>query len=382
MSVALSVLILVVVLGVLITAHELGHYFMARLTGVAVNEFAIGMGPAIWSRRKKDAEGNRTGTKFSLRVFPIGGFCAMEGEDESSSNPHAFNNRPRWARALVLVAGSLMNFLVGLLILLVLLGTTVGKDVATARIGSLMAGFPLEGEQGLMAGDQILRIDGQPVYTQMDVSLLMSRRSGGSFDFVVRRDGKRVEVSLPLEKREYGAETYDIVIYTPQGVETTPAYSEGGRYYGFRFAFERVTLLTAVKNAWLQGIDYVRLVWMSLGDLVTGRAGLDELMGPIGMGAQINEVVSDPDPNVTPWWRAATILNMAALIAVNLAVMNLLPLPALDGARILFVGLEAVRRKPVNPRIEGVIHMAGMVLLIGLMIFAAFNDVIRQVLKL
>jgi regulator of sigma E protease len=354
-----SALILIFILGVLITAHEWGHFIMARLTGIQVNEFAIGMGPVIWSRQKKNAEGEPVGTKFSLRALPIGGFCAMEGEDEGSGNPRAFNNRPRWARFLTLIAGSGMNFLLGFVLLLIFYGTMIGGGVVGTQIMDLAEGFPLEGEQGLLPGDEFVEVNGHDIYNYMDLSLFLDRGEGEPYDLKLRRGGQTVVLNdLPLQRRDYG---------------------DGQPRFGFQFGYEEMTPLNALRHSFFGSVDYVRLVWVSLGDLVTGRAGIGEMMGPVGMGGEINTLVSGTGEGVNFFTKLMDLMMLAALIAVNLAVMNLLPLPALDGGRIVFVGVEAIRRKPINPKYEGYVHAAGMVLFLLLMVFVFFNDIVRLV---
>ena len=191
----LYLLIALLFFGVLIAIHEFGHFATAKLTGVKVNEFSIGMGPMLWSRQKGE-------TLYSLRAFPIGGYCAMEGEDEETGDPHAFTVQPVWKKLVILVAGSFMNFLLGLLVTVLLMMQITASAVPV--IAGFMDGFPSEGEAGLMVGDEILKIDGERVYLYDDVSLLLGRSEDGLVDLVVRRDGEKVELTdVPLTLAEY-----------------------------------------------------------------------------------------------------------------------------------------------------------------------------------
>jgi len=339
----------ILIFGFLIAVHELGHFATAKLLGVQVNEFSIGMGPLLWSRERGE-------TLYSLRALPIGGFCAMEGEDEESDNPRAFGQAKAWKKFIILAAGAAMNFLVGVLLCLAL--NAQSQAFITPVIVGFAEGFPLQGEQGLLAGDRIVSINGERIYLYSDVTLLFSR-SGETMDLVVERDGRRVALNdFPLVPREY----------TENGQTV--------RRYGLTFGVEQATVGSRLKNGWLTAVDFVRLVRLSLGDLISGRAGLRDLSGPIGIVDVMTEV-GQASPTV--WDAVYNLLYFAALIAVNLAVMNLLPLPALDGGRIFFLLLNGLWlllfRKNINPKYEGYVHMTGMALLMGLMLVVAFSDI-------
>jgi len=346
----LYLVVAIFMFGVLIAIHELGHFAAAKLTGVKVNEFSIGMGPLLFSREKGE-------TLYSLRLFPVGGFCAMEGEDEDTGDPRAFTAQSVWKKILILVAGAAMNFLFGLLLTALLMSS--GTHACTPVIGELMDGFPLEGEQGLMVGDRILSVNGQSVWLCSDVELLLSRSGEEMVDLVVRRDGVRITLNdLPLQRQEY--------LY--QG--------EKQLKYGLIWSVEELNPLSRLKLAWYQTLDFVRMVWFGLSDLVQGRAGLKDLSGPVGIVDAIGDVGSQSATLSLGFWN---VMYFVAFIAVNLAVMNLLPIPALDGGRIFFVLVNAlftaVTKKEIDPKYEGYIHTVGFVLLIILMIAVAFNDI-------
>ena len=353
----LYIILAILMFGILIALHELGHFLAAKALGVRVNEFAIGMGPQLLHKQGKE-------TVYSLRLFPIGGFCAMEGEDENSDDPKAFGNQKAWKRFLILAAGSFANFLTGV-VLIMLLFTGARAFVGTT-VSGFMDGFPYQGEEYLMPGDQILKINGERVYVKTDFNLLLSRTEGEPVDLTIRRDGQtRTLTGLNLELREY-----------------TDENGQAGNYYGLYFAVEPATFLNWVKYSLNNAFDFVRMVRLSLTDLVSGRAGMKDLTGPIGIIDTIGQV-GESAVN----WQAAVqnILYFSAFLAVNLAVMNLLPLPALDGGRIFFLLVNSLfmllTRKKLDPKYEGYVHMAGLVLLLGLMVVVAFNDIVRIVAR-
>jgi len=346
------ILIAILIFGILIAVHEFGHFITAKLLGVQVNEFSIGMGPAIFSKTKGE-------TLYSLRVLPIGGFCAMEGEDEDSDNPRAFGAAAGWKKLIILVAGAWMNFVTGLLICCVLMAG------AAAFVEPVVAGFVAEypqemvGEAGLMEGDRILSVNGERIYLYSDITLFFSRSNGETMNLVIERNGQRVYLNdYPLHLREW----------TEEGQTVTR--------YGVNFSVSEATFASKLKNSWLMAIDFVRLVRFSLQELFTGGAGLQDLTGPVGIVDTMSQVGSESKSMGDAVYY---ILYLAALIAVNLAVMNLLPLPALDGGRIFFLILNGICallfRRRIPSKYEGYVHMAGMVLLLGLMVVVTFSDI-------
>lgn len=348
----LYIIIAILLFGFLIAIHEFGHFATAKLLGVRVNEFAIGMGPTLISRQKGE-------TKYSLRAFPIGGFCAMEGEDETSDNPRAFGNQSMWKRLIILSAGAFMNFLAALVMILLLFSRA--QAFSTPVIAGFMDGFPLQGESGFQVGDRIVKIDGERIYLCNDISMLLGRSGDGVVDVVVDRAGERITLKdMPLTLREYTQEGQTVM------------------RYGLYFSIQEATLGAKLSNSWYNAIDFVRLVRISLTDLLTGNAGLKDLAGPIGIVETISEVGSQAE---TIGIALESILYFGALIAANLAVMNLLPLPALDGGRIFFLLINTawkkLFKKEINPKYEGYIHFAGLVLLMILMVVVAFNDLVR-----
>ena len=344
------VILAILVFGVLIFTHELGHFLAAKLFGVRVNEFAINMGPTLLKKTVGE-------TTYSLRLLPIGGFCAMEGEDEESEDPRAFTSAKAWKRAVILVAGAAMNFLTGLLVLVIMYSTVTG--FTTPQIVDFEDDCPMHREDGLHVDDILYEIDGRRVFIYSDVSLLMNRNQTGIYDLTVKRDGKLVRLDdFEMSKR---------------------AYEEDGQLYyryGLYFGYEDVTVGTALRNAWYTALDFARMVWMSLGDLVKGLVSINDMSGPVGIVSVIAETGQSAENTQVA---ALNIAYLGAFIAVNLAVMNMLPIPALDGGRVFFLLVTAlvqlVFKRKINPKYEGYIHAAGMFLLLGFIAFVSFKDI-------
>ncbi len=348
------IILAILMFGILIAIHEFGHFSAAKGLGVKVNEFSIGMGPAILKRQRGE-------TLYALRCLPIGGYCAMEGEDEATDDPRCFAVQPLWKRFIILVAGSAMNFLLGLLLLVVFF-CVIG--VSKPMISGFMDGCPYEGQDAFLVGDTIYSIDGHRIHITDDVSVYLSR-GGDTHDIVVLRDGEKVLLDdLTLTTH----------VYTVDGEETLK--------YGFTFTKLNTTVPNVLNHAWYGSLNFVRQVWYALTDLVRGVVGFDQLSGPVGIVNMINEVGQTAEQQgIGVGLILLNIAYFAAFIAVNLAVMNLLPLPALDGGRIffLFVGgiVHLFTKRRLDPKYEGYVHAVGMVLLLGLMAFVMYNDIAR-----
>ena len=345
------ILAAILVFGVLIAVHELGHFMAAKACGVRVNEFSIGMGPALWKKQKGE-------TQYSLRLFPVGGFCAMEGEEEDSDDPAALNNQGFWAKLLIFAAGAAMNFIAGLLIILVLYADAQAFYVPV--VAGFADGCPLESADGLQEGDRLLRIDGEKVYVYSDISLLMGLNKTGAFDLQIERNGEVITLrDFTMERREY----------IDQNGKTYTGY-------GLYFGAEEATLGRKLSYSWNNAMDFARLVRLSLQMLLTGQAGVKDLSGPVGIVSTMTQV---GEQAATTRAAVENIAYLAALIAVNLAVMNLLPLPALDGGKIFFLVINAVSmqlfKKQIPAKYENYIHFAGLILLLALMAVITFSDV-------
>ena len=348
------ILIAILMFGFLIFIHELGHFVSAKLLDVQVNEFAICMGPVLWQKKKGE-------TTYSLRAIPIGGFCAMEGEDEESDNPRAFPQKSWWRRLIILAAGSFMNYLAGFLAIVLLY--TGASSYSAPIITDFFEGCPLEASDGLQVGDELYKIDGRRVYLYSDVGTLLSRNKTGVYDVVVKRNGELVE----LPDFSMKPQLYDV-----DGVQQYK--------YGLYFGYEEKTVGTVLKNTWYTALDFARLAWMSLGDLVSGLVSVNDMSGPVGV---VSAIAQTGESAATTADGILNVLYLGAFIAVNLAVMNMLPLPALDGGRafLLLVNtvFTAITKKKIPSKYEGYIHAAGMILLLAFMAFITFKDIWKLV---
>ncbi|MCH5190651.1 MAG: RIP metalloprotease RseP [Oscillospiraceae bacterium] len=335
--------------GLLISIHELGHFTFAKLFKVKVNEFALGMGPAIFKKKKGD-------TTYALRLLPIGGYVSMEGEDEESSDENAFGRKKVWQKIIIVAAGAVMNLILGLVIVSVVLSM---EDLIGTNKIIYFHENAVSQQTGLRENDEILVIDGHRVFSDMDISFLMSRSDDGVFDMTVRRGGEKVElndVTFQTEKDgKYTFITYDFVVL--------------GEEPGF---------LNVFTNSFKRAASITRLVWLSLFDLVTGRYGLTDLSGPVGT---VNVIADAAASAAVSKDGLITALTMMAFISINIGIFNLLPLPALDGGRLFFLIIEGIRRKPLNPKHEGLIHGIGLALLLLLMLVVTFNDIVNLVKK-
>jgi len=337
----MHILLALLMLSALIMVHEAGHFFAARACGIEVQEFAIGMGPALFTRTGK------RGTKFSLRLFPIGGFCQFYGEDEDTKDGQGFNDYPVWKRALTVASGPAMNFVLAIVIIVIYLSAW-GLPMVVPRVAELEANAQ---QAGLMIGDHILRVNGIPVEDTTTITQAISESAGADVTLSVRRDQSEVDVVI--------APFYD---------------EEAGRYrVGFTFAQDRVriSLMESLPFSVSYNLESATLILRTLRDLVTTGKGVNEVTGPVGTVYVIQEVTQQGGMDI--------FLEMAAMISVNLGVMNLLPIPGLDGSRLLFLLIEGVRRKPVKRELEGTIHFAGFVLLMGLMLVLVYKDVLTIV---
>ncbi len=345
------VLAAILIFGILIAVHELGHFLAAKACGVKVNEFAIGMGPAIFKKTKGD-------TTYALRILPVGGFCAMEGEEEDSDDPSALNNQGFWQKLLIFAAGAAMNFITGVLIIMILYSSA--QAFYSPTITGFAEGCPLQSEQGLQVGDRLLSIDGKRVYVYSDVSLLFGLNTDATFDLTVRRDGEKVRLNdFAMTRAEYPDQN-------------------GGTYTGFGifFGVEEANFFDRIKYSWNNALSFVQSVWVSLEMLFTGQAGIGDLSGPVGIVSTMTEIGEQSD---TFKMAMENIAYIGALIAVNLAVMNLLPLPALDGGKIFFLVVNQISlllfKKQIPSKFENYIHVAGFILLMILMVVVMFQDI-------
>ena len=357
MSSILYILAAILVFGLLVAVHELGHFLAAKACNVRVNEFSIGMGPEIWSRERGE-------TQYSLRALPVGGFCAMEGEEEESDDERALSRQGFWKKLIIFAAGAGMNLVTGFVILLLLYSSAEGFRIPA------IAGSAPEFEQNngvtLEADDVFWKINGERVYLYSDVDLLLGLNPGQPLDLVVLRDGKKVA----LNDLKY-------TTYTDQQGESYQGYG----IYRDITQWEEATLGAKIKTSWLNTVGFVRVVRLSLKMLFAGDAGVDDLSGPVGIVSTMTEVGEQAQEMGGVLAAVESILYFAAMLTVNLAVMNLLPVPALDGGHILLLCVNtaamALFGKKVPPKYESFINGAGFVVLMGFMLLITFNDVFK-----
>ena len=348
----MSVLFAIILFSLLIFVHELGHFLTAKASGVRVNEFSLFMGPVLWQKQIGQ-------TLYSLRCIPIGGYCAMEGEEGDSDDPHSFGKAAWWKRAIILVAGAAMNYLMGLLLLAVFFAPQ--KQFVTPVVSEIEPGCALAGEQGIQEGDLLLTIDGEKIYTAADFSFLLSLNPGDVHDLLLERDGQRILLeNFSMEKREF-----------PEADGTTSLR------YGFSFSVVDATGWEMAKYVWNTALNNARLVRLSLNMLLRGQAGIRDVGGPVMIVQQMAQV-ADASSNL--YYAMLNLVYFGAFLAINLAVMNLLPIPALDGGRVvcllLTTAVEALTHKKINPKYEAYLHGAGMTVLMLLMALIMFKDII------
>lgn len=350
----LFILIAILIFGFLIFIHEFGHFITAKLCGVRVNEFSINMGPKLFGWKKGE-------TQYSFRLIPIGGYCAMEGEDGDSADPRSFASAKWWKRLIILCAGAFMNLLTGFLVMTVLYGFVY--QIITPKIVDFEQGSALS-EQGLLAGDEFYSFDGKRLYFRDDFYLLQGRYDPEDVELVVLRNGEKVRFPhFRMEKREF-----------------TDMDGKTETRYGFTFGETlKPGFLNANKYGALQCIDFTRMVWYGLQDLFTGKAGLKDMGGVVQVVDVIVQGGTEASKENNTSEGVFYALYIGAFIAVNLAVMNMLPIPALDGGRVLFLLIgtvyTAITKKKINPKYEAWIHGVTMVLLLGLMAFLFFKDI-------
>ena len=351
------IIIAIIAFGLLIAVHELGHFTSAKLLGVRVNEFAIGMGPKLLKKQGKE-------TLYTLRALPFGGFCAM-GEDDEPEDERSFPVQKHWKRVVILASGAIANLIAAFIIVVIVVFVTIGVSdyLAGTMITGFFDGFPLEGANGLMAGDTVVAINGEKLYYVDDFALFMGLYGDAPVDMKVRRNGELITINdLPLEKREYITES-------------------GSTWkYGLYFNSIKNTFGEKLKYSCYLTANYVRIVRISLIQLFSGKVSVREMSGPVGIVDVMNDIGRS---SASIGIAIVNIASTTALIGANLAVMNLLPIPALDGGRILFLlinwVIEKVTRRRVNPKYEGYIHTTAMVLLLGFMVFILINDVVKIV---
>lgn len=339
----MKIIIAILIFSAIILFHELGHFLLAKRAGIGVNEFCIGLGPTIVGFTKGE-------TKYSIKLLPFGGACMMEGEDGDSDASNSFRSKSVWARISVVVAGPVFNFImafVGALIIVI----CVGYDRPV--LSGVMEGYPAE-SAGLQEGDEIVKLNNKRIHLYREVSVYTFFHNNEAIDVVYERDGKQYETTI------------------------TPQYDEeSGRYlFGFYGNMEREKggILNTLKYSVHEVNYWIYSTVESLKMLVTGQVGLNELSGPVGIVKGVSDTYEE-SAAISAFSVFISMMNWLIMLSANLGVMNLLPLPALDGGRLVFLIIEAIRRKEIDPDKEGMVHFVGICLLMGLMVIIMFNDI-------
>lgn len=332
------IIIAILFFELIVIIHEGGHFIAAKLMKIKVNEFAIGMGPKIISFGKGE-------TKYSVRLFPVGGFCAMEGEDQESDNERSFSSKKVRARIFVVVAGALMNLLLGFIIVLCIVCSQ--NLVGTATVAKFEEDA-VSIKSGLQVGDEIKIIDGMRIYTPTDVQTGFSRSSDGSVEMIVNRNGKNVKLDVKFNTEEYEGHNFIKMDFWLLGKEKT---------------FTGILSSTAGNF-----MSYARMVFLSVHDLLVGKYGISDLSGPVGAVSVVSTAVKT---------NMASMLRIMALLTINVGLFNLFPIPALDGWRLFMLVAEGITKKKLPPKWEYIINAAGLVLLLAFMFFVTFSDITK-----
>ncbi len=422
-SKALPILIAILFFGLIILVHEFGHFIFAKLFGVKVNEFALGMGPTLIKKQGKE-------TKYAIRLFPVGGFVSMEGEEEESTDSRAFCNQAVWKRMIIIAAGATFNLIMGIIACIILVAAPWEKPqenttplVATNEILQFYDGATSNSEGGLKAGDKILKIDGKNVFSDYDITFLMQRNQSGKYDFVVEREGEKLQLKdVPFAKRTGGNFSYDpeCVISSVSGKLKDQGMKDGDKIirvndaeitdnealmaaigadedyiYSFTVVRGEETLtISDVKMNTVTVFDFVilgkektvgnvlstafgytfslgRMVYLSLFDLLRGQYGFNDLAGPVGTVSVIADVAGESVKTAD----YAQMFMLMAMIAINIGLFNLLPVPALDGGHLFFMLPELIFRKKIPQKYESYIHAAGLIVLFGFMAIISAGDI-------
>lgn len=344
----MQIVIAILAFCVIIIIHELGHFTAAKLCGIQVNEFAVGMGPVIL--RKKGRE-----TNYVIRLLPIGGSVSMEGEQDSSDNPRAFNRKPVWQRMIVILAGPIMNLILGFFVAMIYVCTISNIVTTTVSVVNDIPGITSQ----LMVGDEIVSVENTTVWTTFDIQYKMQNNGGRTdengnllLDFKVKRGGELIalkDVQFKVETDNNG--NSDVI-------------------YSFYVQPLERNFLTVIEYSGRETASISRMIMFTLADLFKGKYGLKDLSGPVGTVTVVSQSVSYGLPS---------FCYLFAFITINVGVFNLLPIPALDGCRFLFLVIEAIRRKPLKPEIEGVVHLVGFGLLMVLMLVVTFGDISKLI---
>lgn len=339
----LMIVIILLMFTVIVVAHEWGHYITAKKCGILVHEFAVGMGPMLWSKQVGE-------TLYSIRLLPIGGYCRMEEEVGEGTNPRAMASKKPWQKLIVVSAGAIMNFVLAWVLLAVFAGYV---GTSTNVVKEVQANTPAL-EAGIQADDRIIAINGHNIKDLSELKQYMTKEER-TYTLTIKRDGKTLE--LPVETRIMGEDS------NPR--------------FGFLIKTSHFNIWYNVKTGFLMVIAVIQMVWDSVVGLISGAIGFDQMAGIVGVVDAGSQVWDSSMQSGGVHLALMNMVYLAALLSANLGVMNLLPLPALDGGRIFFILIEMIRGKAIPPEKEGAVHFIGMVLLMLLTVVVLYNDIMR-----
>jgi len=335
-----NILLALFIFGLIILIHELGHFLTAKAFGVKVEEFAIGMGPALLQFEGPE-------TTYSLRLIPMGGFVQMEGEEEESKDPRAFCRQSAWKRIIIISAGAIMNLILGLVVAMLIVN--IRGHIGTTKIALFEENAV--SSQVLQLGDELIAINGSRIHVDNDIIYTLVRDSDGMVDMTVRRNGEKLDLTVPFATQTLEDGTISIAL-------------------DFKVLGQKPTLFGTLRYSVGWTISIAKQVWTALFELLSGQHSLSQLSGPVGTTQVIGQASAQG---------IGSLLMIVGFITVNLGVFNLLPVPALDGGRLLFLVIELIRRKPIPAKYEGYVHAAGFALLMALMIMVTYQDIMRLI---
>ena len=379
----ITAIVSVVMFLVMVSLHEFGHFIVAKMLNFKVDEFSVGMGPAIFKKKKGE-------TQYSIRILPLGGYCKFEGEDEAdNTDPRAFSNQKAWKRLLVLLAGGVFNIILGFVLFLVIVPST--SPARTNVIDTVVPHSNIE-QVGVQPNDNIIKINGKKINFYNDISLYTQNfKKDEQATVTVLRNGEKIDYSfMPTEqivKTTYGENgvqvdstingytTGQFVEYSDKMPKDDSIVGQSETSTRYIIGFTPKTKDITIFNVWGEALNetefVVKLVYQSFWQMITGKVGVDQMSGPVGIVSEVNNAVNSGSYS----W--LYVLNLVALLTINLGIFNLLPIPALDGGRILFVLIEMIRRKAIPPEKEGIVHAVGMLLLLAFIVFVSFHDIMR-----
>ncbi len=391
MTTALIIIAAIILFLLVVLVHEFGHFITAKMFGVKVNEFAIGMGPKLFKKQGKE-------TLYTVRLLPIGGFCAMEGEDEESKDERAFCNKKPWQKFIIVAAGGILNIVLGLIFMLIVQGVNIPGEnnlIGTTEIWGFNEGSYSAAEaSGLREGDEVYAVDGYRTWCASDIYYGIAFANSSDVTFTVIRDGEKIDIDVQFNTSERVspvlADTSYTDIFASAMSVTDIEYTDGTLrddetvIQDFIIVGEEKNVGNVLTSTGAETVSMCRVVYMSLWKLITGDFSMKDMSGPVGIVDTIGQVAENSMTEGASPWRNflsafISVMRVMALITVNLGLFNLLPVPALDGGRLVFILIEMIIRKPVPAKYEAIVHFVGLMLLFALMIVVTFNDIVKLI---